>query len=327
MAYAPADAGEEIRAWLGGREVRRLFFFLELLVENDSGRSLFRLSLCSPRTSFPPPPLLYQQKQRHRHQGNPPLRFSPQLDAPDLGARMRAALNEGLEGPSSSSVAPGPAGAPAAASLVVGSDIPDLQPGDVRAAVDALAAARALAASTPAKADDDSGGKSPDCVLGPAADGGFWVVGARRRMRRRSRGDNGKSDGSHSSLLLPDTLFEVRRLLLFFHLFSYRACSFSEGIYYLSSYARIPNKNIIFFLNSKGITWSTPRVFAAAAASIESGGLELAPKETLRELADIDTVDDLVAWRSRVKESGGPDGSSSESLVSVVDEVLSPPAR
>jgi len=75
----------------------------------------------------------------------------------------------------------------------------------------------------------------------------------------------------------------------------------------------------------QGITWSTPRVFAAAAASIESCGLELAPKETLRELADIDTVDDLMAWRSRMKEKGKTDGRC-ESLVSVVDEVLSTPA-
>jgi hypothetical protein len=63
----------------------------------------------------------------------------------------------------------------------------------------------------------------------------------------------------------------------------------------------------------------------AAAASIESCGLELAPKETLRELADIDTVDDLMAWRSRMKEKVKTDGRC-ESLVSVVDEVLSTPA-
>jgi len=48
----------------------------------------------------------------------------------------------------------------------------------------------------------------------------------------------------------------------------------------------------------------------------------LAPKETLRELADIDTFGDLVAWRSRMEERGGPNGSC-ESLVSVVNEVLS----
>ena len=123
---------------------------------------------------------------------------------------MRAALNEGLAGPSSSSPSSSAArgvAAGAAASLVVGSDIPDLQPGDVGAAVDALYA------STSAKADDQGGKSSPDCILGPAVDGGFWVVGVTRR--RRSRG-GGKSDhGSPSSLLLPDELFEVRLLLFF----------------------------------------------------------------------------------------------------------------
>jgi hypothetical protein len=83
----------------------------------------------------------------------------------------------------------------------------------------------------------------------------------------------------------------------------------------------------------QGVTWSTPWVFAATAASVESCGLELAPREALRELADIDTLDDLVAWRrrrSRVEQQTVerllPSGSSSygsESLVSVVDEVLS----
>ena len=207
VAYAPADAGEEIRAWLGGREVRCRFFLGGWLNDcDDFGRFLFLLHL-----SLPPPCLIsfffplpfFDNDIDIKNQGNPPLRFAPQIDAPDLGARMRAALNEGL-GASSSPVARGAA----AASLVVGSDIPDLQPCDVRAAVDALAAeAGALTATTSVKADDP-GGESPDCVLGPAADGGFWVVGVRRR-RSGGGGGGGESDGSHSSLLLPDTLFEV----------------------------------------------------------------------------------------------------------------------
>lgn len=165
----------------------------------------------SPLFSFPSLTTI----KRRQHQGNPPLRFVPQLEAPDLGARMRAALNEGLGGSSSTSVV---ARGGAAAALVVGSDIPDLQPHDVRAAVDALAVEGVLAASTSAKATDP-GGKCRDyCVLGPAVDGGFWVVGVRRRRSRGSDGGSGsgESDGSHSSLLLPDALFEVLHLFFLF---------------------------------------------------------------------------------------------------------------
>lgn len=77
----------------------------------------------------------------------PAAAFAPQAASGDLGDRMRAALADGLA-----------AGAPVAA--VVGSDVPDLSAGAIAAALAALHAA------------------PPPClILGPAADGGYWLVG------------------------------------------------------------------------------------------------------------------------------------------------------
>jgi len=63
----------------------------------------------------------------------------------DLGARMARPF---------ALLPPGPV-------VIVGSDIPELQPGDIAAAFAALG--------------------DHDLVFGPAADGGYWLVGARRR--------------------------------------------------------------------------------------------------------------------------------------------------
>jgi len=63
----------------------------------------------------------------------------------DLGARMRRPL---------AALSPGPV-------VIVGSDIPALAPAHIAAAFAALG--------------------SHDLVFGPAADGGYWLVGARRR--------------------------------------------------------------------------------------------------------------------------------------------------
>lgn len=63
----------------------------------------------------------------------------------DLGERMRRALSQ---------LGPGPV-------VLVGSDIPDIQPRHIQAAFRALARA--------------------DVVLGPAADGGYWLIGVKGR--------------------------------------------------------------------------------------------------------------------------------------------------
>ncbi len=65
----------------------------------------------------------------------------------DLGARMERAL---------SGLPPGPA-------VIVGTDVPDIRPGHVWAAFRALG--------------------SHDAVFGPSFDGGYWLVGLRRRPR------------------------------------------------------------------------------------------------------------------------------------------------
>jgi len=77
----------------------------------------------------------------------PGLTFVPQ-GAGDLGARMQAAF-DGLP--------PGPV-------VVVGSDIPGIAPAHIARAFKLLGQA--------------------DAVLGPAADGGYWLVGLKRRPGR-----------------------------------------------------------------------------------------------------------------------------------------------
>lgn len=70
--------------------------------------------------------------------------------AGDLGARMGRVLRD---------LPPGPA-------VIVGSDIPDIDAAAVRAAFRAL--------------------QSADAVFGPAGDGGYWLLGLRRRPRPRA---------------------------------------------------------------------------------------------------------------------------------------------
>lgn len=75
----------------------------------------------------------------------------PQLDVPDLGERMLAALSE--------EAAPADTGVAARPALIVGSDAPDLDLHHVEAVITRLGDA--------------------DLALGPAEDGGFWAIGMR----------------------------------------------------------------------------------------------------------------------------------------------------
>jgi uncharacterized protein len=83
----------------------------------------------------------------------------------DIGARMERALTNALEG-----------GAPVA--LLVGSDIPDLQPEHL------IAAAAAL--------------NDVDVVLGPAKDGGYYLIGLKRPCPALFRGISWGSDRAFS---------------------------------------------------------------------------------------------------------------------------------
>ncbi len=92
----------------------------------------------------------------------------------DLGQRMRRAL----------------AGAPPGPSVLVGSDIPALAAGHVAAAFRLLG--------------------SRDLVFGPAADGGFWLVGARHSRNLPSLFQRVRWSGPHA---LADTLAGLPRPL------------------------------------------------------------------------------------------------------------------
>ena len=79
-----------------------------------------------------------------------------QADSPDLGVRMGAALASALERSG---------GADAGATAVlVGSDLPDLASHHIRAALDALG---------------EGAAPTSDAVVGPAADGGYYLIGVR----------------------------------------------------------------------------------------------------------------------------------------------------
>jgi rSAM/selenodomain-associated transferase 1 len=85
--------------------------------------------------------------------GDTSLRLAPQCASPDLGERMRYALNRALE-------RGGEGGGRCAKAIVVGTDVPDLSAAHVDAAAAAL---------------DDH-----DVVFGPAVDGGYYLLGVRR---------------------------------------------------------------------------------------------------------------------------------------------------
>lgn len=97
--------------------------------------------------------------------------------AGDLGARMQRIFDRSPPGPV----------------VIVGSDCPSMRPADVAAAFAALGSA--------------------DAVLGPAPDGGYWLIGERRSPRPLAAFDGVRWS---SDWTLADTLrnFEARRVAL-----------------------------------------------------------------------------------------------------------------
>lgn len=90
----------------------------------------------------------------------------------DLGTRMNNAMVD---------MPPGP-------TVIIGTDIPDIQPSDIAGAFNALGA--------------------NDAVLGPAQDGGYWLVGCRRRPRFPGLFDHVRWSSEHA---LADTLANADR--------------------------------------------------------------------------------------------------------------------
>lgn len=82
------------------------------------------------------------------HKNGTPLRVAPQVQNPNLGVRMEAALKQQLSQPSCRKA------------LIIGTDIPDMSVEVLHQAVQAL---------------DDH-----DAVIGPAQDGGYYLLGLRK---------------------------------------------------------------------------------------------------------------------------------------------------
>lgn len=57
-----------------------------------------------------------------------------------------------------------------------------------------------------------------------------------------------------------------------------------------------------------GVTWSTSAVLQQNAANVERAGLNLAPLDTLPNLRDIDTIDDLIEWCAVAESGERPEG-------------------
>lgn len=90
----------------------------------------------------------------------------------DLGARMGRLMRERPAGPV----------------VIIGSDIPDISRAHIAAAFDALG--------------------RHDAVIGPADDGGYWLIGLRRSTRVVEIFDNVRWSGEHARA---DTLWNVTR--------------------------------------------------------------------------------------------------------------------
>lgn len=115
------------------------------------------------------------------------LPVRPQIQDQDLGKRMIAALTAAVTGPAPAGPQQAPADAAAAAgagtgdalqqqryaaAIVIGTDIPDLSSDVISAAVQVLVGNSSGTQQTTA-------GDAADVVLGPAADGGYYLIGFR----------------------------------------------------------------------------------------------------------------------------------------------------
>jgi glycosyltransferase A (GT-A) superfamily protein (DUF2064 family) len=181
------------------------------------------------------------------------MHTASQCTSRDLGDRMRHALNHAL-------AHGGAGGGPCEKAIVVGTDIPDVAAAHVDAAVRALDA--------------------HDVVFGPAADGGYYLLGVKRRS-----GGGGSGGGDRGGVRRGD-----------------------EDALGGRGEEKKPHDDddgahpALF----TDIPWSTGTVLADSVAAAQRAGLSVAPYEGdggddshpagLPVLQDIDTVDDLAAW-------------------------------
>ncbi|KAF5830260.1 nucleotide-diphospho-sugar transferase [Dunaliella salina] len=169
--------------------------------------------------------------------GLQPTKLRSQSTDPCLGVKIRLALEQELAVPGVTKA------------LVLGSDIPGLTKAVLEAAVDAL--------------------DTHEVVLGPAVDGGFYLLGTRGPQ-------------------VEPSLFE-------------------------------------------GIEWSTSSVLEKVLQKATAAGLRVAPLNTLPVLQDIDTLDDLRAWKdtqgteevAAMKSHAAEISSSRDCLLKTVEQVIS----
>ena len=210
------------------------------------------------------------------------MRTSSQCESKDLGDRMRHALNHAL-------AFGGPDGGACDRAIVVGTDIPDLDAGHVDGAVRLL--------------------ERHDVVFGPAVDGGYYLLGVRRRRRGAGAGNGDKgrmTDGAAATATATGTDTGLLGMGL----------GAEAGVVSGDEDGAPP----ALFTD---IPWSTGTVLADSVAAARRVGLSVAPVQTIRDvglnnhgeghedfnsvglpvLQDIDTMEDLAAWMGSIEDT------------------------
>ena len=187
--------------------------------------------------------------------GDAGMRLAPQCASRDLGDRMRHALNHAL-------ATGGEDGGPCDRAVVVGTDVPDLDAAHVDAAAELL--------------------ERHDVVFGPAVDGGYYLLGVRRRRDPSDPSDPSDDDDDPSD--------------------SPSSASESAGGAHPALF--------------RGVPWSTSTVLRDSIAAANGAGLRVAPVDALPTLRDVDTRDELAAWVREAEARGG------HPLIRVAEETL-----
>jgi glycosyltransferase A (GT-A) superfamily protein (DUF2064 family) len=256
-----------------------------------------------------------------------------QAASPDLGARMLAAMAAAAAGPTdggccepgtAAATGPGPGSAATAAAvpaataalgapppplpaaarptavLVAGTDVPDLSAGVLSAATAAL--------------------REWDAVLGPAADGGYYLLGLRAELLAggfsparqpgcgtpAQPGARGRTDSAAAGAVAAGAA----------------AGAAAAGGAEAAARRTRPRAAPLF----EGIPWSTAGVAAATRRAAAAAGLRMAPEGALPVLRDVDTLADLRLWAAsaaaRPGDGGGGGGSGAHPLLPAAAALL-----